>query len=72
MPTKDKWSPSTGGVRDPRDSKKKNGMFWNWTRYLYFGGAPHAPLQDGTKGVSLNPAKGQNAVGPISDRGKGR
>ena len=72
MPSNDKWSPSTSGVRDPRDNKKKNGMFWNWTRNLYIGGAPHAPMQDGSKPIKTNPAKGQDAHGPISDRGKGR
>ena len=72
MPSNDRWSPSVSGVRDPKDSKKRNGMFHNWPRYLYFGGAPHAPKQDGTKGPNLNPSKGNSAVGPISDRGRGR
>ena len=72
MPVKDKWAPSTSGIRDPRDAKKKNGMFINWPRFLYFGGAPGAPMQDGTKALNMNPRKNSNAVGPISDRGKGR
>ena len=49
MASMDKWAPSSGGVRDPRDPKKKNGMFWNFTRYLYIGGAPGAPKQAGSK-----------------------
>jgi len=72
MPSNDKWAPSVTGIRDPRDAKKKNGMFWNWPRYLFFGGAPGAPQQDGTKTINMSPRKGSNAAGPISDRGKGR
>jgi len=72
MPSTDKWAPKTTGINDPRSSKKKNGMFINFCRYLYFGGVPGAPMQDGTKGPSLTPNQGNNAVGPISDRGKGR
>ena len=72
MPSTDKWAPKVTGIRDPRDTKKKTGMFWNFTRYLYFGGVPGAPMQDGTKGPSMEPAQGNNAAGPISDRGKGR
>ncbi len=70
MPTSDKWAPKVGGIRNPTDAKKKNGMFWNWPRYLYFGGAPGADQQSGSKGPSF---KGRdNITGPISDRGKGR
>lgn len=72
MPSMDKWAPSPSGVRDPRDAKKKNGMFWNWPRYLKFGGAPHAPAQSGEKGIDTKPGKNQDAAGPISDRGRGR
>ena len=69
-----RWNPSLGqGVRDPRDSAKKNGMFWNFVRYLYIGGAPGAPKQSGTKMPGMiRSAEGQNAMGPITDRGKGR
>lgn len=70
MPTSDKWAPRVSGIRTPTDSKKKNGMFWNWPRFLYFGGAPGAPQQAGTKGPALKPS--DNSVGPISDRGRGR
>ena len=70
MPSSDKHAPRTTGIRDPRDAKKKNGMFWNWPRFLKFGGAPHAPAQAGTKGPDLKSA--DSAVGPISNRGKGR
>lgn len=72
MASMDKWAPSSGGVRDPRDAKKKNGMFWNFPRFLKFGGAPHAPAQAGTKGINVMAADGQQAAAPISDRGKGR
>jgi len=71
MATLDKWLPKIAPIRDPRDTKKKSGMFSNWPRYLYFGGAPHAPRQDGTKGPDLNPESG-NSISPINDRGKGR
>ena len=74
MPTNDKWAPRVGGIRDPRDSKKKNGMFHNPPRYLYFGGAPGGVKlnQDGTKRPPAIGKQASNAVGPISDRGKGR
>lgn len=69
MPSMDRYAPKPAGVRDPRDPKKKNGMFWNPPRYHVFGGVPGA-TQDGTKGPNW---KGTGeAVGPISDRGKGR
>lgn len=68
----DKWAPKQTGIRDPRDNKKKSGMFWNWPRFIRFGGVPGAPMQDGTKGPGMAAAQGQNASGPISDRGKGR
>ncbi len=66
----DRWSPRASGVRDPRDKNKKNGMFHNWPRFLYFGGAPGAPMQAGTKGPNVSASKGQDAAGPITDRGK--
>ena len=47
-------------------------MFWNWPRYLYFGGAPGAPKQAGTKMPNVSASQGQDAERPISDRGKGR
>ncbi len=68
----DKWFPKNIGIRDPRDSKKRNSMFWNWPRYLFLGGVPGAPMQEGTKGPTerVKSAQGQNAVGPVSERGK--
>ena len=72
MPSLDKWAPSPTGVRDPRDPKKKSGMFWNWPRYLKFGGAPHAPAQAGTKDINTRAGDNQGAAGPITDRGRGR
>ena len=72
MPDMSKWAPSPSGVRDPRDAKKKNGMFWNFPRFLKFGGAPHAPMQAGTKSPNVSAGQGQDAAGPITDRGRGR
>ena len=73
MPANDKWTPKTTGIRDPRDAKKKSGMFSNWPRFLYLGGPANGIglNQDGNRGPSLGPAKG-NSIGPVSDRGKGR
>jgi hypothetical protein len=69
-----RWNPSLGqGVRDPRDAGKRNGMFFNPVRYLYFGGAPGAPMQAGSKMPGkIRAADSQNAIAPISDRGRGR
>ena len=72
MASMDRFAPKDTGVRDPRSSGKKNGMFWNVVRYVYFGGAPGAPMQAGSKGPNLRAGDGQNAAAPISDRGKGR
>ena len=49
--------------------------FWNWPTYQYFGGAQQKALNQG--GDAKPPAigregPGQGAVGPISDRGRGR
>jgi hypothetical protein len=63
MASMDKWAPKGGSVRDPRDTKMKNGPFHNPPRYIRFGG----------KGVTTPVSmKAGGAVGPISDRGKGR
>lgn len=70
--TMSRHAPSPTGVRKPTDSGKKNNIFWNPPRYRYFGGAPGAPKQAGTKGWSARSADGQRADGPISDRGRGR
>lgn len=71
-PTMGKFAPSTSGVRKPTDTSKKNGIFHNPPRNRFFGGKAGAPMQAGTKGWSAKPAEGQRAIGPISDRGKGR
>ncbi len=71
MSVLDRYSPKSTGIRDPRDPKKKNGIIHNPPRYLYFGGVPGAPMQAGDKGPKFRPGDGQNAVGPISDRGRG-
>jgi len=70
MSVLDKFMPRVSGIRDPRDKTKKNGMFWNYPRFLRFGGVAKAPMQDGSKGPNMSP--GTNQVGPISDRGRGR
>jgi hypothetical protein len=67
-----KYLPKSTGINDPRNPKKKNGMFWNPPKYLYLGGAPGTRPQSQEKGPAFTPAEGQNAVGPITDRGKGR
>lgn len=75
MPSMDKWAPRGFlAPRDPsKDFGKKNGIVWNWPRFLYFGGRPGAPKQAGT-GVPrlMLEDESQRAVAPISDRGKGR
>lgn len=74
MASMDRWAPKLNEVRNPKDANKKNGMFWNFPRYLYFGGAMRGVGldQSGSKAVSAAPANGQNANGPISSRGKGK
>jgi hypothetical protein len=72
MASLDRWAPSDRGIRDPRDVNKRNGMFWNFPRFLYLGGAKGAPMQAGTKGPDVRAANAQDAARPISDRGKGR
>lgn len=76
MASMDKWSPKVGEsmIRDPRDTGKKKGVFYNFPRYMYFGGADGRITgdQSGTKGINLKKGNGQNANGPISDRGRGR
>lgn len=68
------FAPKPSGVRDPRDSSKKNGIFNNPPRYGYIGSSGGPFSQAGTRmpkriGVA---GDGQNATGPISDRGRGR
>lgn len=70
-----RFAPKATGIRDPRnDFSKRKGMFWNPVRFLYLGGQAGPYTQAGTRrpraiGVQ---ADGQDAVGPISDRGRGR
>ena len=66
------WAPIVKQTRDPRDAKKKNGMFWNFPRYMYFGGAPGpAKLdQSGTKAINAKASDGQNTFGGGFLRGK--
>jgi len=72
MASMSKYAPSDGGVRDPRDAKKKNGMFHNFPRYLYFGGAAMGVKLDQSGSRKPDLTASMNAVGPVSDRGKGR
>jgi hypothetical protein len=70
-----KFAPKGSGIRDPRsDTGKKNGMFWNPVRFQYLGGQAGAYSQAGTRRPRNigQQADGQDAVGPISDRGRGR
>lgn len=67
-----KFAPRATGVRKPTDTAKRNGMFHNPPRFQYFGGVQQGFSQAGTKGPDCKAASGQNAVGPISDRGRGR
>jgi hypothetical protein len=70
MSTLSKFAPKIQFVRDPRDSKKTSGPFYNWPRFLYFGGVSQRFTQSGSKGPTMRPET--SAVGPISDRGRGR
>lgn len=69
VPTQ-RFAPKPTGVRDPRDTGKKNGMFHNPPRALYFGGVAQPFTQAGSRLPVMRPES--TAVGPISDRGKGR
>lgn len=66
------FAPRKTGVRDPRDSGKKNGMFFNPPRYQYLGGQAGPFSQAGTRKPKGIGSPDQNAVGPITDRGQGR
>jgi hypothetical protein len=68
------FAPKPTGIRDPRDSGKKNGMFNNPPRYNYIGSSGGPFTQAGTrKPRRIGTAdSGQNAAGPITDRGRGR
>jgi hypothetical protein len=68
----DKWAPRDGGVRKPTDSSKKNGMFNNYPRFLKFGGPRGNGVKLDQSGTTKPDLSAGNAVGPISDRGKGR
>jgi hypothetical protein len=68
------FGPKPTGIRDPRDQTKKNGMFFNPPRNNYIGGSGGAFSQAGTRKPRriATPDSGQNAAGPITDRGRGR
>ena len=73
MASLDRWAPKATGIRDPRDTGKKNGMFWNFPRFLKFGGPRGKGFVLDQSGTSAPEVKGtMPAAGPISDRGKGR
>ena len=57
---------------DEKVSKRGGYTFFSWPRFHYFGGAPQAFSQMGNKAIKAgDPGPGQDATGPISDRGKG-
>lgn len=60
-----KWSPPSYPIRDPRSTQQQVGRIINPPRALKMGGKGEARLL---------PVRGDgaNAVGPVSDRGKGR
>jgi len=66
------YAPRPIGVRDPRDPHKRNGIAWNPPRFQFFGGVQQPYNQAGDRPLKMGPALGQSAVGPISDRGRGR
>ena len=78
--TMSRYAPPTSGVRDPRDVEKQNGMFWNWPRFQYLGGVQQMFSQAGTRSIgdtigkvgAMMYSEKQWAVGPITDRGRGR
>ena len=73
MASMDKFAPRDSGVRNPTDSKKKNGMFNNPPRYLKFGGARgNGVAMDQSGSVRPDLSASSTSVGPISDRGRGR
>lgn len=60
-----KWAPPSYPVRDPRSTQQKVGRIINPPRALKLGGKGETRL------LPVR-AEGANAVGPVSDRGKGR
>jgi len=66
------WAPSPKGARHPESAVKKNGITWNWPRFQFFGGMQQPYSQAGSKPIVTEASSGQNAAGPISDRGQGR
>ena len=74
MASMDKWAPKLANVRDPRDANKRNGMFWNFPRFLYFGGVPRGNTldQSGSKGITTLAQTGQNTFAGGYNRGKGK
>lgn len=60
-----KWAPPSYPIRDPRSTKQQNGRIVNPPRALKLGGVGEARLLPTRN-------NGANAIGPVSDRGKGR
>lgn len=73
MASMDRWAPKLMQVRDPRDANKKNGPFWNFPRFLYFGGSPRGNQldQSGSKGITTVAQSGQSTFTGYN-RGKGK
>lgn len=73
MASMDRWAPRLMEVRDPRNANKKNGPFWNFPRFLYFGGALRGNSldQSGSKGIVAQPQNGQSTFTGYN-RGKGK
>lgn len=64
------YAPSKQGFRHPQDTGQRNGPMINPPRYLTFGGrGPTTALNLRPGSNKVGPA--HNAVGPISDRGRG-
>lgn len=63
-----KWAPPSYPIRDPRSTQQKVGRIINPPRALKLGGKGEKTL------LSMRPSDsgGGSAVGPVSDRGKGR
>jgi hypothetical protein len=70
------YAPPADGISHPADNPKvqsKGGYtFFKWPNFDYLGGAQQAFSQMGSKKTKAgDPGPGQDATGPISDRGKG-
>jgi hypothetical protein len=63
-----KWAPPSYPVRDPRSTQQKVGRIINPVRAMKLGGKGENRLLPARPSDS----PGASAVGPVSDRGKGR